>query len=91
MLQSVLKSRHFVIIESLGTCNTYSIKRSFKKPEIHVLHIQRNPDFEVSPIRYRVSKWVKGYFMSGNYKYTSRWKTFKISQRMLTNPQFVSL
>jgi len=69
MFQSVLKTRIFVIILSLGSCNTYPIKRSFKKTEIHVLHIQRNPDFEVSPILCHVSKWVKGNFMCGNYKY----------------------
>jgi len=91
MFQSVLKTRHLVIIVSLGSCNTYSIKRSFKKPEIHVLHIQRNPDFEVSPIRYYVSKWVKGNIMCGNYSYTWRGKTFKISQLMLTNPHFMLL
>ena len=86
MLQSVRKIRHFVIIVSLGTCKTYSFERSFKKPENHVLQIQGNPDFEVSPIRYLVSKWVKGNFVCGNYKYTWRRKAFKISQRMLPNP-----
>ena len=91
MFQSVLKSRYFVIIVSLSSCIIYSITRSFKKPEILLLNIQRNPDFEVSPIRYHVSKWVKGNFMCGNYKYIWRRKTFKIPERMLANPHFISL